>query len=105
VAYSILLEPLFSVSIGFPLTGRAIVASILLLPVAVAMGYPFPLGLRMVAAKAENQVPWAWGVNGCLSVVGAAAAPLISIEFGFTVLLISAAAVYTVAAIVIRKHS
>ena len=57
---------------------------------AVLMGMPFPLGLRMLAGKNENNLPWAWGINGCVSVISAAFAALLSVEAGFsTVILLS----------------
>jgi hypothetical protein len=40
---------------------------------------------------------WAWGINGCFSVVGAAAVPLISTNFGLAAVIELSAAAYLLA--------
>ena len=94
-----LLEILFGAAISLSIGWRAVMSLLLILPPAFVMGFPFPLGLRSVAAFSEAHVPWAWGVNGCLSVVGAAGAGLLALEFGFTAVLVTAAVSYGVAAV------
>jgi hypothetical protein len=66
------------------------------------MGMPFPLGLARVGRELPQLVPWAWGINGCASVVSAVLATLLAIEFGFTVVVALAVALYLVAAAVWR---
>ena len=58
------------------------------------MGMPFPLGIARVAAKDGDLVPWAWGINGCASVVAAVLATLIAIHAGFTIVVLIASALY-----------
>jgi len=43
-------------------------------------------------------IPWAWGINGCASVISAILATLIAMQFGFTVLILLAVILYGVAA-------
>ena len=75
-----------------------IAASVVLIaPLAIAMGMPLPLGLRRVAATADDWIPWAWAVNGCASVAGAVLAMLIALHMGFVVLIMAALALYLVA--------
>ena len=64
------------------------------------MGMPFPIGLGQVARKAPDFIPWAWGMNGYASVVSASLGTLLAIEFGFTVVILSALALYVLAAVV-----
>ena len=59
------------------------------------MGLPFPLGLARVSACAPGLVPWAWGINGCASVVAAVMASLLAMHIGFTALLALALGFYT----------
>jgi choline-glycine betaine transporter len=40
---------------------------------------------------------WAWGINGCFSVIGAAAVPIIATSFGLSAVLISAGFAYLIA--------
>ena len=75
----------------WPVTARAGLALALLLPLAFWMGVPLPLVLRQLD---EALVPWAWGINGCASVVSAALAALLAVELGFTRLLAIAVGLY-----------
>jgi uncharacterized protein YaaW (UPF0174 family) len=40
---------------------------------------------------------WAWGINGCFSVIGAAAVPIIATLFGLKMVLMIAGAAYLLA--------
>ena len=75
-----------------------IAASVLLIaPLAFAMGMPFPMGLSELGSHSEFLIPWAWGVNGCASVISAVAATLVAIHFGFTVVMVMALFFYLTA--------
>ncbi len=76
---------------------RLVVASILILPLAVCMGMPFPLAIRRLE---DVRVPWAWAINGCASVVGAVLATLLAVEFGFATVLLLALLLYLVPVLV-----
>jgi hypothetical protein len=77
-----------------PTVARALAGAGLLAPLAFCMGLPFPLALR---ALDEPLVPWAWGINGCASVVSAVLATLLAVDFGFGAVLWIALALYVVA--------
>ena len=94
VTYALALAPLLQATLHLPLGARIALAVAALLPAALLMGMPFPLGLRRLDRTDPAQVPWAWGVNGCLSVVSAACATLIAVETGYSRLLLLAAAAY-----------
>jgi hypothetical protein len=80
------------------MAARLLLAGLLLAPLAFFMGMPFPLGLQRVSDRRSAWVAWCWGVNGFLSVVGAAAAPLVALELGFRGVLILAVGLYLLAA-------
>lgn len=63
----------------------------------VVMGTAFPLGLRWLGASAPAHVPWAWAVNGCVSVATPAGAMLLAMGAGFGALFLAAAAAYALA--------
>jgi hypothetical protein len=44
----------------------------------------------------EPLVPWAWGINGCASVISAALATVLAVDFGFNVVLWTALVLYVV---------
>ena len=71
---------------------------VLIAPLAFCMGMPFPLGLSRVSAVAPTLVPWAWGINGCASVLSAVLATLLAIHVGFTGVVVFALVLYVVAA-------
>ncbi|MFC3284520.1 hypothetical protein [Litchfieldella rifensis] len=79
---------------AFPLRAALLVA--LLLPLAWAMGRPFPWALRQLAGQ-ERWIPWAWGINGFASVLGASLAPLVSVHFGQSATLAAGGVCYVAA--------
>ncbi len=96
--YALLLTPLLQATLPLALPARVALAVLMLSPAAVVMGMPFPLGLRLLDRARPAEVPWAWGINGCSSVVGAAVATLVAVELGYSLLLTLAACAYLVAA-------
>jgi len=89
--YSAAFDALIGELAAWPTAARALVAAGLLAPLAFCMGMPFPLALRELD---ESLVPWAWGINGCASVVSAALATLLAVDFGFSTVLWIALALY-----------
>jgi hypothetical protein len=79
-----------------------VVSGLLLIPLGVAMGMPFPTGLRALAGSAvivadvaaDNAVEWAWAMNAASSVLGSVLAMTIAIQFGLGVTLIHGALAY-----------
>ncbi|MGF1644216.1 MAG: SAM-dependent methyltransferase [Thiotrichales bacterium] len=88
--------------IGWPLPAKIALVLALIAPLAFCMGFPFPLGLSLLGERAPEYLPWAWGVNGCASVVSAVLATLLAIHFGFTFVVLLAVGLYLGAAWLIR---
>jgi len=99
VVYVLALGPILQATIHLSLWSRIALAISALLPAALVMGMPFPLGIRLLGRTGQNQIPWAWGINGCLSVVGAAFATLLAVEIGYSLLLLLAAGAYLLASL------
>jgi hypothetical protein len=78
------------------------VSLVLIAPLAFFMGLPFPLALVRVAAARPGLVPWAWGINGCASVLSAILAILLAMSLGFSAVLLIAIGLYLVAAATLR---
>jgi len=80
---------------------RLLVVSLALLPSALLMGMPFPLGLRLVGRLTNGQrhVALAWAVNSVMTVVGAVLAITLAMQFGFSRTLGVGVALYGVAAL------
>ncbi len=99
LVYTLFLPPLLSGSIGLPMAWKFLYSLLLLAPLSFAMGFPFPLGLVHLARRSEADVPWAWGINGCLSVLSSALATMIAVEAGFSIVLLVAGGAYAIAAV------
>ena len=102
LSYLAALPPLFEMlfSLSDPL--RVTFSLALIAPLAFFMGMPFPLGLARVAEADPDLVPWAWGLNGCASVVSAAAATLLTMHLGFSATVAIAVGLYLLAALALR---
>jgi hypothetical protein len=83
---------------GWPLSMRALVMFLLVLPVGFCLGTFFPEGLSRLRGAAPAFVPWAWGVNGIFSVLAPVVAVAVSMTWGISALLISAIPIYLLAA-------
>jgi len=78
---------------------RLAASVILLAPLGMLMGLPFPLGLGYLGHVAPDRLPWAWAANGAASVVASVLAALLALSVGFAGVLAAGAAVYAVAAL------
>ena len=59
----------------------------------------------MLAARRPEIVPWGWGMNGAFSVVGATLAVFIAMNWGFSVTLMTGAAIYLAAAVLLHSSA
>ena len=84
---------------GLSLWIRMLICSLLIAPLAVPMGIPFPSGLSKLRRAQEDLIPWAWGVNGFFSVIGASGTVLIAIGLGFKVVILFALTLYILSGI------
>jgi hypothetical protein len=91
---SALLTPVMLKTIGLSPISKFLVSLCVLCPAAFLMGIPFPAGIRMLAENSKGDIPWAWGINGCFSVISTALATIIAVEAGFTALMICGALAY-----------
>jgi hypothetical protein len=82
---------------------RVSACALLIAPVAFILGMAFPVGLRHLAVQAPAQIPWAWAINSCVSVIAPSAAVLISVGAGYPWVFASAAALYAAAAAFSRQ--
>ena len=87
------LQPLQGTSIEL----KVVLSVLLLAPVGLVLGMPYPLGILVLRRTGEGLVPWAWGLNGALSVVASVFAIFISSRVGFTATMITGCLTYGVA--------
>jgi hypothetical protein len=92
--YTFFLSPLLNKVDSYPGFVKIAISLVLVAGPAILMGMPFPLGLRRQAMKEEKNLPWAWGINGCVSVISASLAALLTVEAGFAAVILLAAIFY-----------
>ena len=89
-SFAELLSP-YSMSLKIPS------AFLFLLPLGVLMGIPFPTGLKRLGEKDPSIIPWAWAVNGSLSVLAPLLAVMLAMTTGFKYVLWAGSGAYLLA--------
>jgi len=81
-----------------PYALRILFCLLLILPPAFLMGFPMPTAMTMLGRLGKDHMfLWAWGVNGCFSVIGAALVPIVATSFGLPAVVLIGAVAYLVA--------
>jgi SAM-dependent methyltransferase len=81
-----------------PYAARLAASFVFIAPPAFLMGFPMPTAMTTLGRLGKDSLfVWAWGVNGCFSVIGAAAAPVIATNFGLGATILVAGAAYLLA--------
>ena len=101
--YLVALGPALRWLAPLPQPAKVAIALALIAPLAVPMGMPFPLGLGRLQERWHELVPWAWGINGCASVVSAVLATFLALHLGFGAVIGLAAVLYLAAWAIFRK--
>jgi hypothetical protein len=94
VLYGLGMPVLSGPLLGLPFGARVAVTALGLAPLGMAMGMPFPRLLEALQEREPALVPWAWGVNGALSVVASILAALMALSWGFRTVLVAGAVAY-----------
>ena len=82
---------------------KIVAALVLIAPLATLMGMPFLRALARLNAVDPSLLPWAWGINGCASVIGAVLATLLAIHCGHTVVILAGVVLYAAAAALVAR--
>lgn len=93
--------PVFHAFLGSGLAARIFIAMLLVAPLGLILGMPFPLGLRLAMQRSSALGSWAWGVNGFFTVIGTILALMLGMMIGFSMVLLLACACYLVALLTI----
>jgi spermidine synthase len=81
-----------------PYALRIVLCLLLLLPPAFLMGFPMPTAMTTLGRLGKDHMfLWAWGINGCFSVIGAALVPIVATSFGLPAVVLVGAVAYLVA--------
>jgi hypothetical protein len=93
-AYSFMLTSFLQQTVHLNLFLKLLNVLLIIAPVAFCMGIPFPAGLSQISKMNSVVMPWAWGINGCVSVISTALATVVAVEIGFTWVMLFAALAY-----------
>ena len=64
---------------------KAIISIISILPLGFFLGIPFPTAITILDRKdLKKYVPWMYGINGTMTVLGSVSAVIVSMVYGFT---------------------
>jgi hypothetical protein len=99
---ALLEERVFAWALDWPLGGRLALTVAMVGSLSFFLGWPFPIGLREISDQYPSLVPWAWGINGCASVIGAVLGKMISMSAGLRMTMLVAALLYVLSALAFR---
>lgn len=97
-------QHLFPILMHLPDLIKIVIAVALIAPLAFFMGIPFPTAVVRLGRDGPELIPWAWGVNGCASVLSAVLATLLAIHLGFSMVVMAALLLYGIAYLAFPKH-
>ena len=85
------------------LWARVAVTTALIAPLGLAMGMPFPQGLRRTGLGRLPAPPFYWGLNGIMSVIGSVTTMFVALSLGFQIAMLVGSACYVLAATASRR--
>ena len=98
IGYGQFLSPVLDAIGAYPYALRLIFCFALIAPPAFLMGFPMATAMTwLTRLKKDHMFVWAWGINGCFSVIGAALVPIVATNFGLAAVLAVAGVAYLVA--------
>jgi hypothetical protein len=103
IVYSILLPTISDIISPHSMPVKIISVFFTFMPLSLLMGIPFPTGLKILGERNESLIPWAWAINGCLSVLTPILAIMLAMVIGFKIVLWIGALMYAMAFITIQN--
>jgi hypothetical protein len=88
------IQPIIDATIQFALPLRSLIVVACMAPIALLLGFCFPVGMNLLGRVSPEAAAWMWGVNGACGVLASIAAIAISMWLGINTNLVIAAALY-----------
>ncbi len=95
LGYLFVLPKVFVWGSALSMSIRFFVTIGLIAPLAFFMGMPMPLALTSLAKNNGHLIPWAWGINGCASVISSVLTVLLAMQLGFSMVILIAVVLYS----------
>jgi hypothetical protein len=96
--YAVAAAPALDAAVGLPFAARLALVVLMLAPIGVLMGMLLPLGVKLVAWRSPELVPWCWGLGGVAGVVAVGAGSLLAMSLGYSATFLAAGAGYLLSA-------
>ncbi len=103
LSYPLVLPLVLPLFLGEPFALRVLVSLLLLAPMGLLMGMPFPQGLARLSRSMPGLIPLAWGINGCASVISSILATIGAMAWGFSAVMLAGAGAYALALTTVWK--
>jgi predicted membrane-bound spermidine synthase len=97
-AEALALPKLVPLLLPLGLSVRVAIAVLLIAPLGLMMGMPFPKGLQRTGRGSLPAPPFYWGLNGTMSVISSVTTVFIALTLGFRAAMIIGSACYLIAA-------
>lgn len=78
-----LVPKLFDLYLGEGRWVRFIISGLSIAPLGLLLGIPFPLGIRILGQKFPEAIPWGWGLNAYMTVLGSILCIIVAVTWGF----------------------
>lgn len=111
IAVSVMIVVFFELSpiiidnlLEYRLSIRIFAVILMLAPLTVALGFFFPIGLKLIGQRSPEYIPWAWGINSGFTVIGSILAIVFAMMWGFDIVMIIAALIYIIGLLSIERY-
>jgi hypothetical protein len=88
----------------WPMIGRAAASLLIVVPIGMLLGLPFPAAMAAAKGLREEAIPWMWAVNGAASVMGSLVAVVCAMTIGSLWIPVAASLCYLLAGAVMTRH-
>ena len=105
IAYSILLPTVSDIISPHSMPVKIISVFFTFMPLSLLMGIPFPTGLKILGESDESLIPWAWAINGSISVLAPILSIMLAMIVGFKIVLWIGALTYVMAFITLKRFA
>jgi hypothetical protein len=96
LVYLVAVPPIIETLLGRSIAFRIAVTVALLAPIGLLLGMAYPLGITVLRGYGEELVPWAWALNGVMSVVASVISTFIGSRIGFSAAFLTGVGAYAV---------
>jgi spermidine synthase len=103
LGYMVLLPPIFNHFLGASKQVRIAISLVLLFPLGLLLGTFFPTGIKIISGNDKRFIPWAWGINGCASVIGTVLSIIIAMSYGFRTVTVLAVIIYIIGVVAMYR--